>query len=68
MKAPIVRFPVLLLPCAVLAALGAQSASELPVEWVDPDTGHRIIRLSTEPGSTGLYFHQNAYTPQGDSL
>jgi oligogalacturonide lyase len=25
-----------------------------------------VIRLSTEPGSQSLYFHDNAYTPDGD--
>jgi oligogalacturonide lyase len=63
-----VRFLVLLLPSAMLLVLRLHSASELPTEWIDPDTGHRVIRLSAEPGSTGLYFHQNAYTPQGDKL
>lgn len=43
-------------------------AQELPREWVDPDTGHRVIRLSDEPGSASLYFHQNAYTPDGQKL
>jgi oligogalacturonide lyase len=37
-------------------------------QWIDPDTGHRIVRLSEEPGSRTLYFHDNAYTPQGDKL
>jgi oligogalacturonide lyase len=37
-----------------------------PAEWVDPDTGHRVIRLSSEPGSSTLYFHDNAYSPEGD--
>ncbi len=44
------------------------SAQELPREWVDPDTGHRVVRLSDEPGSASLYFHQNAYTPDGSKL
>ena len=44
------------------------SAQELPREWIDPDTGHRVIRLSEEPGSASLYFHQNAYTPDGEKL
>jgi len=44
------------------------SAQELPHEWIDPDTGHRIVRLSDEPGSASLYFHQNAYTPDGEKL
>ena len=43
-------------------------AQELPREWIDPDTGHRIIRLSDEPGSSSFYFHQNAYTASGDKL
>jgi len=43
-------------------------AAEPPLEWVDPATGHRVIRLSREPGSASLYFHQNAYTAEGDKL
>src|SRR5713226_7073892 len=41
---------------------------EPPRECIDPDTGHRVIRLSDEPGSASLYFHQNAYTPDGERL
>jgi len=41
---------------------------EPPTEWIDAVTGHRIIRLSKEPGSASLYFHQNAYTPDGNKL
>ena len=44
------------------------SANEPPLEWVDSDTGHRVVRLSREPGSASLYFHQNAYTAEGDKL
>src|SRR5215468_427644 len=33
-----------------------------PRSWVDPDTGHRIVRLTDEPGSASLYFNQNGYT------
>jgi oligogalacturonide lyase len=43
-------------------------ADEPPTDWIDPDTGHRVVRLSTEPGSASLYFHQNAYTPDGKKL
>ena len=43
-------------------------AAEPPTDWVDPDTGHRIIRLSSEDDSASLYFHQNSYTPEGDRL
>jgi oligogalacturonide lyase len=44
------------------------AADEPPTEWTDPDTGHRVIRLSREPDSASLYFHQNTYTPEGDKL
>jgi oligogalacturonide lyase len=44
------------------------TAKEPPREWTDPDTGHRVVRLSDEPGSQSLYFHQNAYTPDGSKL
>lgn len=53
----------------VAAAPGAQAPDkELPREWIDPDTGHRVVRLSDEPGSQSLYFHQNGYTPDGARL
>jgi oligogalacturonide lyase len=43
-------------------------AAEAPAEWIDPDTGHRVVRLSREPGTASLYFHQNAYSPDGKKL
>ena len=52
----------------ILALPFLARAAEPPVEWIDPDTGHRVIRLSTEPGSASLYFNQNAYTPDGKKL
>src|SRR5215207_6731023 len=54
-----------LLLCA-MAVAPVRIPDEPPSDWIDPDTGHRVIRLSTEPGSTTLYFHDNAYTPDGD--
>jgi len=52
-----------------LLATGALAQQgEPPREWIDPDTGHRVVRLSNEPGSASLYFHQNAYTPDGEKL
>jgi oligogalacturonide lyase len=44
------------------------AANVPPTDWIDPDTGHRIIRLSTGPGSSSLYFHQNSFTPEGDKF
>jgi len=52
--------------CLAIATLGV--AQEPPREWIDPATQHRIIRLSDEPGSASLYFHQNAYTAKGDLM
>jgi oligogalacturonide lyase len=46
----------------------AAHAQDVPRDWVDPATGHRIVRLSDEPGSSSLYFNYNGYTPQGDQL
>src|SRR3954454_8149961 len=40
----------------------------VPSDWVDPATGHRVIRLSGDEGGSSLYFHQNTYTPKGDKL
>jgi oligogalacturonide lyase len=37
-------------------------------EWVEPETGRRVVRLSDETGSTSLYFNVNGYTPEGDIL
>ena len=52
-----------------LPALAADIPSaEPPTEWIDPATGHRVIRLSREPGSGSLYFHQNAYSADGQKL
>lgn len=34
-----------------------------PKTWVDKDTGHRVWRVTNEPGSSGFYFNVNAYTP-----
>jgi oligogalacturonide lyase len=62
---------LLALWCGLLttpAAAPRQAAAEPPTEWVEPATGHRVIRLSREPGTSSLYFHQNAYTATGDKL
>src|SRR3954447_4942218 len=54
---------------SVLAAIGCHAfAADLPAEWIDASTGHRVIRLSKEDGTQSLYFNQNAYTPDGKRL
>src|ERR1044072_4310619 len=52
----------------LVAAAQQQPPGQVPREWIDPDTGHRVVRLSEEPGSQSLYFHQNAYTPDGTKM
>jgi oligogalacturonide lyase len=57
----------------VIAALALACActwaqSEIPTDWIDPDTGHRVVRLSREDGSQSSYFHQNEFTPDGRRL
>jgi len=56
----------LLFACAL--TVRAAEPPALPSDWIDPDTGHRIIRLSPDSGGTSLYFHQRGYTPEGDKL
>ena len=56
----------LLLMLGVMRIVCAQDA--LPTEWIDHDTGHRVIRLSRENGTASLYFHQNAYSADGKKL
>ncbi len=43
-------------------------SGEPPLSWIDPDTGHRVIRLTREPGSDSFYFNFNGYTPDGKSM
>ncbi len=50
------------------ASLGLAAQQQQSAEWVDPSTGHRIVRLSREPGSSSSYFTQNEFTPDGRTL
>ncbi|GAC1667725.1 MAG: hypothetical protein NVS9B4_23590 [Candidatus Acidiferrum sp.] len=54
-----------LLSCASTTILSAEDA---PKSWIDPATGHRVVQLSREPGSSSFYFHQNAYVSGGDKI
>ena len=42
--------------------------TEPPKSWVDPDTGHRVFRITNEPGSDSFYFNFNAFTPDGKEM
>src|SRR5262245_52106021 len=49
--------------------LATNAAAELRDQWIDPETGHRILRLSRVPGGgQSLYFHQNGFTVAGDKV
>lgn len=65
------RLPNLRL-AALIAALAASRpavfAAEPPHSWIDPDTGHRVIRMTEEPNSVSFYFNDNAYTPDGKEM
>jgi oligogalacturonide lyase len=50
------------------ATTTAAAPAEPPTSWIDPDTGHRIIRLTREPGSDSFYFNYNGYTPDGKKM
>jgi oligogalacturonide lyase len=51
---------------AVMAgATAAAQPAAPPLEWTDAATGHRVTRLSSEPGTRSIYFHQNSITPDG---
>jgi oligogalacturonide lyase len=62
------------LKVALVAAIAAKllvtvSTAGLRDEWIDADTGHRIVRISRVPGeSQSLYFHQNGFTASGDKV
>ncbi len=53
---------------ALMAATWLFAADTPPKEWIDPETGHRVVRLTDEPGSASLYFNQNGYTPDGKGM
>ena len=58
----------LLLSILACLTLSARAATDLPRSWIDPETGHRVVQLSTEPGTKSLYFTQYAYTAGGTKL
>jgi oligogalacturonide lyase len=55
---------------ALLAAMvAAATAHAAPAhEWIDPSTGHRVVRIASGPGTSLLYFTQEIFTPQGDKM
>lgn len=54
--------------CVAAPDTPAAASTEPPTSWIDPDTGHRVIRLTQEPGSDSFYFNINGYTPDGKQM
>jgi len=52
----------------VLSGWAILGADDPPRDWIEPATGHRVVRLSDRPGTASLYFHQNPYTASGDMM
>jgi oligogalacturonide lyase len=59
---------IVLFAAVFCAALLVRAQTEPPKSWIDPDTGHRVVRLTNEPGSASLYFNQNGYTADGKGM
>ena len=55
------------LAAAVFPLLGFSAPETPPVvkdpprSWVDPETGHRVIRITDEPNTESLYFNDNCF-------
>lgn len=63
-----VPFSLGLAAFALSASALAEEAKEPPTSWIDPDTGHRVIRITREPNSASIYFNINSYTPDGKEM
>ena len=52
-----IRFILLILVLVIQSSqMALAGAEEPPTSWVDKDTGHRVIRLTQEAGSSGPVF------------
>ena len=62
--------PFLLPALTILLLTGGPGRAQTnpPTEWMDPDTGHRVVQLSTEPGSESIYFNLNPFSPDGKKM
>jgi oligogalacturonide lyase len=57
----------LLLPAIAGLVLSARAQQPLK-QWIDPDTGHRVVQLSADPGEESLYFTQYSFTAGGTKM
>jgi oligogalacturonide lyase len=61
------RLAIFVLWAAAATAFSAQKENPR-LDWIDPATRHRIVRLTDQPGSSTLYFHDNTFSAAGDRL
>ncbi len=61
-----IRLSVAMAATCATAVVFAQAPR--PTDWIDPATGHRVVRLTDDAGGSTLYFHDNAFSPDGDKL
>src|SRR5665213_1932637 len=65
---------VFALAAAALPLLGFSAPETPPVvknpprTWIDPETGHRVIRITDDPNTESLYFNDNCFTPDGKEM
>ena len=57
-----------LLAALICADCALAESIQPPKTWVDAETGHRVVRLTGEPGSASLYFNDNGYTANGKEM
>src|SRR5438093_13765712 len=50
------------------AGVALHPQETLRKDWIDSDTGHRVIRLTDDAGGSTLYFHDNAFSPDGGTM
>ena len=49
---------------AAMVAVRIQAQGDIPTDWIDPDTGHRVVRLSREEGDGAR--NRTSNPPWGD--
>jgi oligogalacturonide lyase len=80
-KSSLSRARALAVGCLLLLTFSASAGAQIenpatppleiknpPKSWIDPETGHRVVRLTDDPGSASFYFNVNAYTPDGREM
>jgi oligogalacturonide lyase len=68
MKNKLFLSAALLLTAILSGCTSVKPQPQTAREWIDADTGHRVVQLSTEPGSESLYFNLNPFTPDGKKM